>query len=307
MMRRLGTGLVWAAAVALSARVAWGADVVVLKSTDVPAWRASLDALRSGVSKAHPISEFDLRGDRTEGERIIASLRGRPVVFVAMGPLATQIVKDLAPESPLVFCMVQDPQKFGLPGTGNAAGVAFTLPLVNQLAAFHMVDPRRTRIGVIYSRENLGRLMQGAARAAATVHLNLVERTITSERDVPEVLRALLKGDEAVDAIWIPPDPLLLGDETRRFILSESLKAAKPIFTSIPALVLEGALVSHGPDFASIGESAAELVNRLASGEKGNKIDMMIPRPELIINKKIADRLKVEIPPAALQAATKVF
>ena len=149
--------------------------------------------------------------------------------------------------------------------------------------------------------------MQGAVRAAGSVHVNLVERTIVSEREVPETLRALLKGDAAVDAIWLPPDPVLLGDETRRFILSEALKAGRPVFTSIPALVAEGALVSHGPDYASIGEVAGELANRLAAGEKANKITMMIPRPELIINKKVADRLKVEIPPAALQAAAKVF
>ena len=71
------------------------------------------------------------------------------------------------------------------------------------------------------------------------------------------------------------------------------------------SLVAEGALASDSPDFASIGEQVGELVNRIAAGEK--RADMLVPRAELLINKKIADKLKVEIPADALKAANKVF
>ena len=129
---------------------------------------------------------------------------------------------------------------------------------------------------------------------------------MASDKDVPEALRALLKGAEAVDALWIPPDPMLLGDESRRYVLAETLKAGKPVYSFSAALVAEGALVINGPDLASIGDQAGELVNRIAGGEKG-KIEMLIPRAELVVNKKIADKLKIEIPADALRAANKVF
>ena len=66
------------------------------------------------------------------------------------------------------------------------------------------------------------------------------------------------------------------------------------------------ALASNGPDMGSIGDQAGELVNRLAAGEKG-KIEMLVPRAELVVNKKIADKLKIEITVDALKAAGKVF
>ena len=138
------------------------------------------------------------------------------------------------------------------------------------------------------------------------VRLVVVERPVASDKDVPEALRSLLKGSDAIDALWIPPDPVLLADEARRYILGETLKACKPVYGFSSALVAEGALVSDGPDLASTGEQLAELVNRVASGEKG-KIEMLIPKAELVINKKIADRLKIEIPTDALRVATKVF
>jgi putative ABC transport system substrate-binding protein len=285
---------------------AGSAEVAILKSADVAAWRPTLDSLRKGAPN-HNIAEYDLKGERAEGERVLASLKGRGVLVVAMGNLAAQLARELAPESPLIFCMIQDPAKLGLIGASNTTGVAFTIPIKNQLAAFRMVYPRAVRIGVIYQNENVGRQIQEAEKAAPVVRLNMVGRPVTSEREIPEALRSLLKGNQAMDALWIPGDPILLGDETRHFLLGETLKAAKPVYGFSSALVQEGALVSDGPDYASIVEEVAELLNRLAAGEKGSKIEMLIPRSELVINKKMADKLKIEIPADALRIANKVF
>ena len=41
------------------------ADVAVLKSSDVAAWRPALEALKRGLP-GHTITEYDLRGDRTD-------------------------------------------------------------------------------------------------------------------------------------------------------------------------------------------------------------------------------------------------
>jgi len=281
------------------------ADVAVLKSTDTPAWRPALDALKRAAS-AHALTEYDLRNEKAEADRVVASLKGKAAVIVALGPLAAQAAHEGAPEIPLVFCMVQDPARLGLTGAPNATGVSFQIPIKNQLAAFRLVNPRAVRIGAIYSEANTGAQIAEAVKAAAVVRLNLIARAVASERDVPEALRGLLKGAEAMDALWIPPDPILLGDESRRYIFAETLKAGKPVYSFSAALVAEGALASNGPDMGSIGDQAGELVNRLAAGEKG-KIEMLVPRAELVVNKKIADKLKIEITVDALKAAGKVF
>ena|SRR6185436_10809710 len=281
------------------------AEVAVLKSSDVAAWRPTLDALRRGAA-GHVYTEYDLRGDKAEADRVVASLKGRSVIVLGMGPLAAQAAHEGVPELPLVFCMIQDPVRSGLAGAANTFGVSFTIPVKNQLAAFRMVNPRGARIGVIYNAENAGRQVQEAQKAASVVRLFLVEKPVQSDRDIPEALRALLRGADAVDALWIPPDPMLLSDDTRRFILSETLKAAKPVYSFSAALVSEGALVSDGPDMSSIGEQLADLLSRAASGEKG-KGELVIPRAELVINKKIADKLKIAISAEALKAASRVF
>jgi putative ABC transport system substrate-binding protein len=294
------------AAVLLLAAPARAAEVAVLKSSEVGAWRAAIDALRRSVP-SHTVTEFDLRNDRGEADRVLATLKGKVAALVGFGPLAAQAAREGAPEIPLVFGMIQDPGRLGLLGTAGVTGVAFTVPVKNQLAAFRMVNPRGVRIGVIYSADGSGKLVQEAQKAAPVVRLLVVERPVASEREIPEALRGMLKGDEAVDALWIPPDPVLLGDETRRFLLSETLKAGRPVYSSLAALVSEGALVASGPDLVSIGELAGELLNRLTGAERGARIEMAVPRGELIINKKIAEKMKIEVPPDALRAANKVF
>lgn len=287
----------------LGGAVAGGAaEVAVLKSTDAPAWRPTVDALRR-VAAGHTITEYDLRGDRATGDGIAAALKGRSVIVVALGPLAAQVARASLPDTPMAYAMVQDPARAGLTGV---AGVTYTIPIKNQLAAFRMVNPRGARIGVIFNPDNVGEQIQDATKAASLLRVVLIARPVTAQKDVPPALRSLLTGDEAVDALWLPPDPMLLTDESRRYILTETLKANRPVYSFSSALVAEGALVSNGPDFVSIGEQLADLVGRLASGDR-SRIEALLPRAELVINKKIASKLKIEIPPDALKAASKVF
>ena len=153
--------------------------------------------------------------------------------------------------------------------------MAFTIPVKNQIAAFRMVNPRGTRIGVVFHPENSGHQVEEASKAAGLLRIALVPRPVASVSEIPQAVRTLLSGD-TVDALWIPADPMLLTDETRRYILTESLKAGKPVYAFSASLVSEGALVSNGPDLASIGQQAGELVNRLAAGDKA-RIDAAGP------------------------------
>ena len=281
------------------------AEVAVVKSSDIPAWRPAIEALRR-VSAAHTITEFDLRNDRGTADSVLAGLKGRNVIIVALGPLAAQLVRSTLPDAPLVFAMVQEPAKLGLAPGPTVTGVTFAIPVKNQLAAFRMVNPKGVRIGVIYKEENSGRHVEEAIKAASLLRVVLITRAIASERDIPAALRSLLAGDEAIDALWIPPDPVLLGDDTRRFLLGEMFKAGRAVYGSSSALVAEGALVSNGPDLVSIGEQVGELVNRLAAGDR-SRIELLVPRAELVINKKIAGRLKIDVSAEVLKAANKVF
>jgi ABC-type uncharacterized transport system substrate-binding protein len=280
------------------------AEVIILRSGEQPGVRAVVDALRR-TGAAHTFTEFDLGGNRAQGERIAAGLRGRALVLVAVGVLAAEVARAALPEAPLVFCMVPDPDKAGLADLPRVAGVAAGVPIKNQLAAFRLVNPRGVRIGVLHGPVTAASI-DDAQKAARLIRVALVPRHVTSERDVPQAMRDMLTGSEAVDAVWLMGDPVLTGEQTRRLVVAEALKAGRPVYAYSDALIAEGALVSDGPDPASVGEQVAELVGRLAAGERG-QLDLLVPRAELVINRKIAGKLKIDIPAEALKAASRVF
>ena len=302
-MKGLCRWLVSVLALAVAAP-AGAAEVFILKSSEQPGYRAVVDALRR-AGPAHAFTEFDLAGNRGQGERVAAGLRGRAVVLVALGSLAAQAARAALPDAPLVFCMVNDPQKAGLTGVPRVAGVAAEVPVKNQLAAFRLVNPRGVRIGVLHGPDTAGSIEE-AQKAARLVRVALWPRLISSERDVPQTMRQLLAGDQAVDAVWIMADPLLVTEQTRRYIIAEAIKAGRPVYAYSDTLIAEGALVSDGPDPASVGQQVAELVDRLAAGERGS-LEMLVPSAALVINKKMAGKLKIEIPADALRAASRVF
>lgn len=285
----------------LGTGVASAAEIAVLKSADAPAWQPAIDALRRGADE-HVLTEYDLRGDPAEAERVVAQVKTARLV-VALGPLAAQAVRSGAPQLPMIFGMVADPVAAGLANAPNTWGVAFVVPTRNQLAAYRAVNPRAVRIGVIHGDVG-ARAVADAAKAATVLRLQVLAKSVASERDVPEALRGLLS--DHMDALWIPTDPLILAEPTRRFLLSETLKSGRPVYSSTAALVPEGALVSNAPDPAAIGAQLAQLAKRVLSGD-GGAYEVLFAPAELVINKKIADKLKIDVPADALKSAGRVF
>jgi putative ABC transport system substrate-binding protein len=293
-----------AVGVCLAGRLAEAVEVAVLKSGAPASWKPAVDALRQ-AARTHNLTEYELSADRAKAQQAVAALRGRAAVLVALGPIAAQAARDGLPDMPLVYGMVQDPARSGLlPAPApHVAGVLFEVPVRNQLAAFRLVNPRAVRIGILYSPEHTARHVEEAQKAAPVLRLVVTARAVASEREVPAALRALIEGPDAADALWLPPDALLLAAGTRRFLFAETLKAGKAIYAFSSALVPEGALASHGPDIASVGQEVAGLVDRLAAGERN--LELRVPRAELVVNMRMAARLKIVVPEGALKAARK--
>ena len=151
------------------------AEIVVLESSDVAAWRPALDALRKALA-GDSISVLSAKEDASEAERLLRNLEPRKATLVAVGPLAVRAVRAVAPKAPLVYCMVADPEALGLLVDREAAGVAMYPPVKHQLAAFRMVNPRGVRVGVVYAPSNTESLMAEAGQVARLLGMSLVLR-----------------------------------------------------------------------------------------------------------------------------------
>jgi hypothetical protein len=225
------------------------------------------------VAVGHSFVEYDLRGDRGEADRVLGTLRNRVVILLAMGPLAAQAAHEVLPNVPMVFCMIQDPGKIGIAPGPNTTGVAFTIPVKNQLAAFRMVNPRGVRVGVVYTDANVGKLVDEAQKAASLVRLSLVGKPVP-RREVP--VRCARSRQRAADAIWIPR-PRAAG----RGRSATSWEAPRRQ-AGLRVHAVAGREGRPGQQRARPGvhrRAGGDLVNRLAAGERG-RIEMLVPRAE---------------------------
>ena len=158
-----------------------------------------------------------------------------------MGPLAAQAARDVLPERAHGVLHGAGPGAPG-PGRGARTSPAWRTPSRSRTSwppsgwstraacAWASSTPRPTS-GAWWRRRE-GRLPWYA--------WSWPTRRWPRSARCPQALRSLLTGADAVDAIWIPPDPVLLGEESQRHLLAESLKAGKPVYAFSSSLVAEG-------------------------------------------------------------------
>ena len=81
-----------------------------------------------------------------------------------------------------------------------------------------------------------------------------------------------------------------------------------PLMRGAAAIVAEGVLMSHGPDFLDLVRRAASYVDRILRGAKPSELPVQYPSKfELVVNLKTAKAIGVTIPEAFLSRADEVI
>jgi putative ABC transport system substrate-binding protein len=217
----------------------------------------------------------------------------RPDALVAMGLRAALYARDHFPRTPVVYCVVQDPEHNDLGGAW-ITGVSTVVPHDVELAMFKATAPDIHRLAVFYGRATGGEFARGARAAAAAAGLELVEVPLG---DLSELADRAREAAAHADALWMPADPTIAASEPFQFLLKLSLTQRKPLFVFSDALVRAGALAAVIPDYAAAGAQAAQAVRRIQAGERAGDIPVTaVRRTRLVVNEVTARALGRELP-----------
>ena len=280
-------------------------DITILKSSDIAAYNQAIAGFKAALPSGIVLSEYDLQGDLEKGRKLARKVRASDTSLVfAVGLKAAKAAQLEIVDIPVVYSMVLDPAKYDL-NTPNMTGVLLEVPIERQLAMIRTLLPHLKHIGTLYDPSKTTALIEEARRLLKPVATDLISIQVTSERDVPGALRALLP---SVGALWLVPDSTVLTDESLRFILNTAIEERVPVIGFSREFARSGALLCLSVNYGDIGRQAGQLTRKLLDGQLSLPMKPWHPdRIETSLNLKTAKFLGIEIPREFEQKADELY
>jgi putative tryptophan/tyrosine transport system substrate-binding protein len=293
--------------------------VGVLGNTETPeTTQAFLEGLRERGYVVGRNLQIEYRYSQAQAERIpalVAELVAfAPEVIISGGPQDAVAVHAAAPMIPLVFVAVADPVALGLvdslahPG-GNVTGFATLVPegfTGKQLQLLKELVPRASRIAVLLNPKNpmTPRFQPDLPEIGRQVGVALV----VVEASQPEQLETAFETahTQGAEAIHVLGDPLTNRHSAK--VVGLAARYRLPAMYLFRPSVLNGGLISYGPDFLDFWRRAGASVHKILKGERPGDLPVEQPtRFNLIVNLKTAAALGITVPPSILAQADEVI
>lgn len=284
---------------AVSAGTALCYEIAVIKSQELPIYQQALD----GFKKIYQgkISEYDLKGRPDESADIIIALKKDPPdLILSIGLYAARMAKENFPQTPVVYCMVYDPVRLSLSGE-NITGVSLETNPMDTFERIKDFIPSTKRIGVIFDPVKSAKTLNQAMIAAHRSGLTLIAEEVSSEKQIPDALRAI---QNKIDLLWIIPDSTVVTAESIDFIFLTALENNTPVISFSDEMVRKGAVMAILPDYRSVGEQAGRMAIDILRGKKPAKIPVSnAEKIRTLINPGIAKKIGIEINTAHVRSS----
>jgi len=252
-------------------------------------------------------SEADRR--RYAGELVALA----PDVILASNSTTTAALQSATQIVPIVFSNVTDPVAAGFveslarPGA-NATGFSLFEYGISAkwLELLKDIAPNMKRAAVVRDSTNPAGIGQFAAiQSVAPSHG--VEVSPIVVREGTEIERAVAALALSRDGGLIVTASGLRANDSN-FIVTLAARYRLPAVYPFSSFVIDGGLISYGPNSIDGYRRAAGYVDRILKGEKPADLPVQAPtKYDLLINLKTAKALGLEVPPSLLARADEVI
>ena len=239
-------------------------------------------------------------------------VRRKVDIIVAEGTASVIAAKQATTVIPIVFPLAGDPLSNNLVASlarpeGNVTGLSIQQTDVagKRVELLREIVPGLRRLAILanIASPNTVPEIREVQILARSLNFNVTELDIRRPDDIAPAFDAI-KG--RADAVYIPPDPLVLTNRIQ--IATLALDMRLPTIYSYREFVEAGGLVSYGPDIPALFGRAADLVDKILRGTKVSDIPVEQPTKfELVINLKTAKALGLTVPPTLLARADEVI
>jgi putative ABC transport system substrate-binding protein len=288
---------------------------------DDPEWQARLASFHQGLQELGWIVGRNVRIDYRLGTADGAALRRRAAELVALAPDVI-VVNGTSPMQPLlqttrsvpiVFIQVTDPVGAGYvaslarPG-GNATGFTqFEYGMTGKwLELLKQVAPGVKRAAVLRDASTPTGIAQLAVLFSVAPSLGMAINPL-DVRDPDEIERGVAAfASEPGGGLILSASAA--GIRHRELIIALAARHRLPAVYPYHLFATSGGLMSYGIDTSDPFRRAAGYVDRILKGEKPADLPVQQPTKfELVINRKTAKALGLEVPPSLLARADEVI
>jgi putative tryptophan/tyrosine transport system substrate-binding protein len=215
---------------------------------------------------------------------------------------------------PIVFAVVSDPVGQGFisnlahPG-GNITGFSFieTDMVGKWVNLLGDVMPNLSRVVLMFNPDTAPFFEVYLRSFKALPQQTSVEVEAVHVRSVADVELAVAKlGAEPGSGLIAAADGFIIA--VRGVILKAADQHRVPVISPYRQFVIEGSLMSYGPDTADIFRRSASYVDRVLKGEPPGNLPAQSPvKFELVVNHKTAKALGLSLRESFLQIADEVI
>ena len=242
--------------------IASAEEVAILKSADISAYSEAITAFKVALPSSLQVApELNLQGNMAKGRILAQRIRASNAkVVLAVGLKAAFAAKLEIQDIPVIFCLVLNPQKYGLP-TDNMVGLSLNIPFRQRLKPLQTLVPTVSHIGVLFDPKKTKGMQNKLLQDAKPLGFTIVSEEVHAEKDVSKALNAIRN---RIDALWLLPDSTILTQNTLDFLVSTTLEFNIPLVGFSADLVRSGAVVGTYFRYTDIGKQAAQLSYQLA-------------------------------------------
>lgn len=257
------------------------------------------------------ITTFDADQNQEKLQRILAGLdRQRFRLVYTFGTMVTQAALQTPGTMPVIFNIVQRPVEAGVvkslpqPG-GRATGASNLVPMESAFRTLATIMNIR-KLGFVYSshdpapRYQLADIRQQQKQFGFQVR----EFAIQGKQGIAATMKQVI--DARVDAVIFPSDSFVKANASE--IVGILNRHRIPTVVVIPEMVREnGALVSLGPDYRTLGRLAAQNALEVLRGKRPEELPVRtVPHLSIGVNLRTADRLGIHFPLQLLSVSSVV-
>ncbi len=277
--------------------------IAIVKQMD----HASLDEIADAVA-----SEFDAIAEENDveikyeiysgqGEQTTLKQIGEQAVaegvdvMIPIASLAAQVMTSCAKgtDIPVVYAAVSDPEAAELTdidyvtGTSDALNTEFILDMMLKQ------NPNVKKVGLLYSlsEANSKKPIEDAKAYLDKVGIEYIEQTASTNDEVIAAASSLVA--ENVDAVFTPTDNVIMSAELA--IYKEFADAGIPHYTGADSFVRNGAFVTCGVNYTTLGTETADLAYKVVTEGMEDKEDYYLSEGGVItVNTETAEILGID-------------